>query len=151
MLGEDMKIDTRAPLIAREEILISAPVEKVWSAITDINRWYEWQTDVTSSKLDGDLKAGTTFHWKAKGLNIVSTIQAYEPMSCIGWTGNSPGMRAIHIWRIEPRGEDTLVISEESLSGWFARMLKFFDAHFLQKSLINSLKVLKTYVEEQKG
>ncbi len=136
-----MKVDSHAPFIAREEILISAPVEKVWSAITEIDRWYEWQPDVTSSKLDGKLTAGTTFHWKAKGLNIVSTIQTSEPMQRIGWTGKSPGMKAVHIC--------TLVTSEESLSGWFARLLKLFDAQFLRKSLIASLRVLKNHVEEQ--
>ncbi len=144
-----MKVDSHAPFIAREEILISAPVEKVWSAITEIDRWYEWQPDVTSSKLDGKLTAGTTFHWKAKGLNIVSTIQTSEPMQRIGWTGKSPGMKAVHIWTFEPHGESTLVTSEESLSGWFARLLKLFDAQFLRKSLIASLRVLKNHVEEQ--
>lgn len=144
-----MKIDSRAPLSAREEILISAPVEQVWSAMSEIDRWAEWQSDVTAAKLDGELKAGTTFHWKAKGLNIVSTIQVCEPMHRMGWTGNSPGMQAVHLWTFEPSAEGTLVTTEESLSGWFARLLKVFDAQFLKKSLLQSLQVFKEHVEGQ--
>ena len=62
-----------------------------------IDRWAEWQPDVTFSKLDGKLEKGTVFRWKAKGLNITSVIQVLKPMQSIGWTGNSLGMKAIHI------------------------------------------------------
>lgn len=142
-----MNIDHNAPLNARKDILISAPLEEVWSAITQIDQWFEWQPDVTSSKLDGELAAGTTFHWKAKGLNIVSTIQVFEPMHRIGWTGKSLGMKAIHLWTFDAVQEGTHVTTEESLSGWFPRILKLSDSHFLEKSLLNSLQVLKAHVE----
>ena len=35
------------------------------------------------------------------------------------------------------------VVTEESLSGWLARLMKFSDAQFLKKSLEGSLKILK--------
>jgi uncharacterized protein YndB with AHSA1/START domain len=62
-----MNIDHNAPLSAKIDIFISAPLEKVWSKLTEIDQWSEWQPDVTSSKLDGRLAVGTLFHWKAKG------------------------------------------------------------------------------------
>jgi ABC-type multidrug transport system ATPase subunit len=37
----------------------------------------------------------------------------------------------------------TDVITEEFLSGWLARLMKFSDAQFLEKSLEGSLKILK--------
>jgi len=142
-----MNIDYNAPLRAKRDILISAPLEKVWSEITKIDRWFEWQTDVTSSKLDGELAVGTMFYWKAKGLSIRSTIEVLVPMQSIGWTGKSLGMQAVHIWTFDVRKEGTHVATEESLSGWFPRILKVFDSHFLEKSLRNSLQVLKAHVE----
>ena len=142
-----MKIDYNAPLYAEKDILISAPLEKVWSEITDIDHWTKWQPDVTSSRLDGTLERGTMFYWKAKGLNITSTIRILEPMQSIGWTGRSLGMQAIHIWTFETRTDGTYVKTEESLSGWFPRILNFFDQNFLKKSLQGSLQVLKTHVE----
>jgi uncharacterized protein YndB with AHSA1/START domain len=142
-----MKIDYNAPLHAEKDILISAPLEKVWSEITQIDQWSNWQPDVTTSKLDGVLATGTMFYWKAKGLNITSTIQILEPMQSIGWTGKSLGMQAIHIWTFEKRKDSVYVKTEESLSGWFPRVLKLFDPKFLEKSLQNSLQVLKAHVE----
>ncbi len=142
-----MEIDRDAPLSAKKDILISAPLEKVWSEITRIDHWSKWQPDVTSSKLDGTLSTGTMFYWKAKGLNITSAIQVLEPMQSIAWTGKSLGMDAIHIWRFEKHKEGTFVQTEESLSGWFPRILKLFDPNFLEKSLQNSLQILKAHVE----
>lgn len=142
-----MDIDYKAPLHAEKDILISAPLEKVWSEITQIDQWSTWQPDVTSSRLDGTLVKGTMFYWKAKGLNIASTLQIVEPVQRIGWTGKSLGMQAIHIWIFEKRKEGTYVKTKESLSGWFPRVLKLFDPKFLEKSLQNSLQVLKKHVE----
>ncbi|MEJ5202006.1 MAG: SRPBCC family protein [Anaerolineales bacterium] len=142
-----MNIDYNAPLHAEKDILISAPLEKVWSEITKIDQWPKWQPDVTAAKLDGELATGTMFYWKAKGLNITSTIRILEPMQSIGWTGKSLGMQAIHIWTFEKREDSVYVKTEESLSGWFPRILKLFDSKFLEKSLQNSLQVLKAHVE----
>jgi len=144
-----MNIDTNAPVFARKEILIHAPVEKVWQIQTDIENWSKWQPDITSTKLDGDLKAGTTFRWKAKGLNIVSTLHTVKLHRQIGWTGISPGMFAVHNWTFETRGEATLVTTEESLSGWLTHLMKLFDPDFLEKSLETSLQILKTRSEIQ--
>ena len=108
-----MDIDTNAPVFARKEIVIHAPVEKVWQIQTDIENWNKWQTDITSTKLDGDLKAGTTFRWKAQGLNITSRLHTVEPEHRIGWTGIALGMSAIHNWTFVSHGNDTLAITEE--------------------------------------
>jgi len=144
-----MKIDTNASVFARKEIIIHAPVEKVWQIQTDIENWNKWQPDITSAKLEGSLAAGTIFRWKAKGLNIVSTLHTVKPHQQIGWTGISLGMFAIHNWKFEARGATTLVVTEESLSGWLTRLMKLFDPNFLEKSLETSLQILKTKSEIQ--
>ena len=144
-----MNIDTNAPIFARKEIIIEAPIETVWNFQTGIDRWSEWQPDVTSVKLDGDLKAGTIFRWKAKGLSIVSTLHTVEPNRRIGWTGNSLGMSAIHNWTFEAQGNVTRVVTEESLNGWLTRLMVFFDPRFLEKSLEASLQILKNRSESR--
>ncbi len=140
-------IDTNAPLFARKELLIEAPVEKVWNIQTDIERWSEWQSDITSATLQGKLAAGTTFKWKASGLSIVSTLHTVNPNHEIGWTGVSLGMFAIHNWTFKEQDNGTLVTTEESLSGWLASLIKMFDKNFLDKSLEASLQKLKTRVD----
>jgi uncharacterized membrane protein len=143
------QIDTNAPVFARKEIVIHAPVEKVWELQTDIENWNRWQPDITSAKLEGALEADTIFRWKAKGLNIVSTLHTVIPLKQIGWTGLSLGMFAIHNWMFEARGKTTLVVTEESLSGWLTRLMILLDPRFLEKSLETSLNNLK-FVAENK-
>ena len=142
-----MDIDTTAPAFSRKEIIINAPVEKVWQIQTDIEHWNKWQPDITSAKLEGALEAGTIFRWKAKGLNIVSTLHTVKPHTQIGWSGLSLGMLAIHNWMFEARGETTHVITEESLSGWLTRLMIFFNPRFLESSLEASLNNLKFKAE----
>lgn len=144
-----MNIDTNAPVFARKEIIIHAPAEKVWELQTDIENWNRWQPDITSAKLEGALKADTIFRWKAKGLNIVSTLHTVKPLKQIGWTGLSLGMFAIHNWMFEARGKTTLVVTEESLSGWLTRLMILLDPRFLEKSLETSLNNLKFMAENK--
>lgn len=144
-----MNIDTNAPVFARKEIITHAPVEKVWQIQTDIKNWSQWQPDITSAKLEGALAVGTIFRWKAKGLNIVSTLHTVKPHQQIGWTGISLGMFAIHNWTFETRGNDTLAITEESLSGWLTRLMVLLDPRFLEKSLEASLNILKFKAESK--
>lgn len=142
-----MDIDHDAPLTARDQVSIDAPVEKVWADLTAIERWPDWQSGVSSAELEGPLDTGTRFEWKANGLKVVSTIEILEPEHRIGWSGKSMGMNAIHRWELEQEHEGTRVVTEESLSGWLAWMLKVFDRDFLKKSLDASLQELKAQAE----
>ncbi len=144
-----MNIDSTAALTARKETVIDAPLDRVWALQTDIDGWPAWQPDITTARLEGALQPGTIFRWKAKGLAIVSTLRAVEPGRTIGWTGDSIGMRAVHIWHFEPRGDQTHVLTEESLSGWFPRLLKLFSPAFLENSLAASLQTLKSQAERR--
>lgn len=142
-----MEIDTSATVFSRKEIIINAPVVKVWEIQTDIENWPKWQPDITFVKLEGDLVPGTVFRWKAKGLEITSTLHTVEPNIRIGWTGVSLGMYAIHNWTFKQQGDFTSVTTEESLSGWLAQLMKLFNRDFLDKSLETSLLILKKISE----
>lgn len=143
-----MNIDSKAPLTGRREILIDAPIERVWEVQTDIENWPKWQKEVTFAKLDGELRPGTAFQWKAMGVNITSVLQEVVENESIGWSGRSIGMGAAHIWRFERQGKGTKVITEESLSGWLPRLIKLFKPEFLEEALAKSLRTLKVEVEK---
>ena len=143
-----MEIDKNAPAVAREQITIQAPIEKVWQLQSDIQHWNTWQPDISNVTVSGDLKTGTTFKWKAQGLTITSTLEVVEPPVQIGWTGVAMGMKAIHNWSFEQHDDHTHVIVEESLSGWLTRLMCLFDKNFLQKSMVKSLAVLKQQAEK---
>jgi Polyketide cyclase / dehydrase and lipid transport len=65
--------------ISREEVLIAAPLDTVWSLHTDISSWSEWLPDIDTSTIEGSLRVGTVFHWQTSGLTIESTIRKVDP------------------------------------------------------------------------
>jgi uncharacterized protein YndB with AHSA1/START domain len=142
-----MNTDSNAPLYGKKSIVIDASPEKVWNLQSDINNWSKWQPDVPSATLQGKLEPGTTFRWKGGGLNITSKLHTVDKPTRIGWTGDSIGMHAVHNWTLEPVEGGTRVTTEESITGWLARVLKLFDPNFMSKSLEKSLQTLKTQTE----
>ena len=144
-----MEIDHQAPFACRKEVLIKAAPKHIWKLQTDIDRWSAWQAHITNSSIEGKLKAGAVFHWKARGLNITSTIQAIKLNKHIGWTGISFGTQACHTFTFKERKHGTLVIAEESLNGWLPRLMKIFIPNYLEHSMSSSLEILKSKAEEK--
>lgn len=143
-----MQIDSNAALQSRQEILINAPVEKVWGLLTDLKNWPRWQPEISNVTMEGDLVPGTVFRWKAKSASIVSTLQEVEAPRRISWTGKAVGTQAVHIYQLEPQGSQTKVVVEESLAGWFPGIMKVFSPKFLEKSMSASLQTLKAAAEK---
>lgn len=142
-----MHIDRNAPLAAKKETVITAPIEHVWKLLSDIEEWPTWQKEIYSTELQGTLSKGTVFKWKTMGMTIVSELQEVTKNRVIGWTGKSFGSNAKHIWKLEQQGSTTKVVTEESLSGWLPTLIKVFKPNFLEETLSKSLNTLKTQAE----
>jgi hypothetical protein len=62
-----MHVNRTAPIVARHEIIVQAPVEAVWAAHTRIDEWPRWQPDITRAAPAGPLAVGSTFSTEEKG------------------------------------------------------------------------------------
>jgi uncharacterized protein YndB with AHSA1/START domain len=144
-----MEINQHAAAVARAEIEVAAPPEIVWAVLADIDSWPSWNPEVKSASLDGPLTKGTQFRWKAGPGTITSTIQIVEPPRLIAWTGKTVGIAAIHVYRLEPRGDATIVASEESWDGLVVKLLRRPLAKTLQKTTDSGLRHLKTEAERR--
>lgn len=144
-----MDVNKNAPVIAKGEIEVASDPEIVWAVMADIDRWPAWNPDVKSSSLEGELTEGTTFRWKAGLGTIVSTLQQVEPPRIIGWTGNTLGIKAVHVWRLEPKGERTVVKTEESWEGVLPRIFRKTMQKMLQKAIDSGLRSLKAEAERR--
>jgi uncharacterized membrane protein len=80
-------IDGKAPVIARHEIDINAPLETVWRLQADVSNWPAWQTDITAARLDGPFKPGNSFTWTSYGFTVTSTIYAVAERARTLWDG----------------------------------------------------------------
>lgn len=140
-------INNNAPVKCSKAIAINASTDKVWDVMTSINLWSNWQTDITKSKLNGELKPETTFDWKTGGVKIHSTLHTVEPFKNFGWNGKTFGMFAIHNWTLTVTNGKTIVSVDESMEGFFANLLKKPLNKNLEKGMQNWLDLLKKKCE----
>ena len=144
-----MDIDENAPVITRDEILIDAPLERVWGLHTDISSWSEWLPDIDASTIEGPLAVGTVFRWQTYGLSIESTIQEIDPPRRIVWSGPAQGITAIHLWTMTPSVKGVVVHTEESWEGDPVRAQPKEMQQALDGSLRAWLQSLKDKAETQ--
>ena len=144
-----VEINEQAPVVGTGETEISAPPEVVWDVLTEIDRWPSWNPDVKSTSMDGGLVEGSEFRWKAGPGTITSVLQHVDPPRSIAWTGKTLGIRAIHVYRLEPRGERTLVSTEESYEGLPARLFRGPVQKTLDTALVDGLRYLKDEAERR--
>lgn len=142
-------INEKAPVKARNQIEINAPINSVWNILTEIDNWANWQKAVTKTVVNGEIIEGTTFDWKAGGLSFKSQIHTSEPTTRFGWTGKTIGTSAIHNWIFEDKGKSTLVTVEESLDGFLPKLFKNFFQKTLDEGILKSLEELKSISEKK--
>lgn len=133
-----MSIDHEAPITRSSDIVIDAPLRRVWDVQTDVESWHTWQDAVlTVERLDdGDFSAGSRFRWTtpvpasrfspADTLTITSSVQRLTPGECVLWEGPAVGKaitidKGTHLWRFTETNGRTRVHTEES---WDAALLE---------------------------
>jgi uncharacterized protein YndB with AHSA1/START domain len=141
-------IDPEAPVVSAHEIVIDAPIERVWDVLTAIDAWPAWNPDVKSVSIDGAVEQGSTFRWKAGPGTITSRIEHLERPHVIAWSGRTLGIRAVHVWRLESREGGTLARTEESYDGLVARLLRRSLQKTLDSALADGAGYLKTEAEK---
>ena len=111
-------IDSDAPVIARHQIDINAPLDTVWRLQADVNGWPAWQTDITAARLDGPFEPGSSFTWTTNGyFTVTSTIYAVAERARTLWGGPAQGVMGIHEWVYTQTSTGTHVATQESFSG----------------------------------
>jgi hypothetical protein len=144
-----MEINRSAPATAAGELQIDADPQTVFSVISGIDGWPSWNGDVESATLEGPLQPGTVFRWKSGPTKLVSTLQVVEPPTELAWTGKAMSIRAVHVFRFEPRDGGTLARSEESWEGLIASLLSGYSRRTLDKGIKHVLADLKTEAERR--
>ncbi len=85
--------------------------------------------------------------WRSGPNTITSVLRSVENGRELGWTGSTMGVRAVHVWRIEPTQRGSRVTTEESWSGWSARFMHKRLERVLRDAVVHGLHVLKTEAE----
>lgn len=145
----NMNINENAPVTAAGVIDVAANQETIWSVLSAIDRWPDWNPDIKEAALQGELAVGSKFSWKTGPGTINSTILELQRPYMIAWKGMTLGIRAIHVWRLEPGGGRTRVMTEESWEGLLPRILTGLMKRMLQRSIDSGLMHLKREAERR--
>jgi hypothetical protein len=119
--------------------------------MTDIERWPDWNPDVKSASLEGDLVVGTRFRWKAGPGTIASTLQELERPWKVAWIGRTLGIDAVDVFELEAQNDHTIVRQSESWNGMIVRALRPVMRKTLEKSMRSGLEALKAEAERRAG
>ena len=92
---------------------------------------------------------GSRFRWKAGPGTITSTLQRVEPARLIAWTGRTSGIKAHHVYALEPRDGRTYVRTEESYDGIVSRLFHRSLQKTLDEALADGLRYLKAEAERR--
>ena len=132
---------------ASAQVLIQAPIERVWHLLTNVDGWPAWNRDVDAAALDGRFVPGSVFRWKSQGFGITSTVCAVEVNQRITWTGVALGTKAFHAWEVQATDAGVLVSTSESFHGWLAWLLRGMMQRKLDATLPRGLASLKAAAE----
>jgi Polyketide cyclase / dehydrase and lipid transport len=116
----------------------SATPAAVWALWADASRWPDWNEQLESGELDGELAVGTGATVKFKrGGKMKFTVLAVEPERLFIDEARLPGCRFGHEHRLEPAGAGCEITHrlylEGPTSGLFARL---FGRGRMEKSVV---------------
>jgi|SRR5688500_8177013 len=139
----NIQVNKSAKAYSKQEVSINAPVQKVYTVLSDINNWAKWQGTVRKATLAGEPAVGKEFNWKAGSLSVKSKIHTANPFSEFGWTGRIWWITAVHNWTLKEQSGKCIVTVEESLNGLLPGLMR----KSLQEDMIQSIKELKSTAE----
>jgi hypothetical protein len=145
----ELEVDAHAPVVVSTAIEVMAPADFVWDVLADVGRWPSWNRAVATVSIGGDTAPGTEFEWKAGPGTIRSTLLQVQPPTVIAWSGQTLGLRAIHVFALQANGERTTVRTDESYSGLVARLLRGPIRRSLTAALADGLVDLKAEAERR--
>lgn len=148
IFSHDIDINKAAPVIARQEILINASIQEIWSKLTSINDWPIWQSSISSAQIDSPPEKGISFSWTADNIPFHSTIHTNKKYESFGWTGTTWGAQAIHNWYFTQDEDATKVMVEESLQGFLVTIFATYFQDNLNTGMKTSLEELKRSCEQ---
>jgi hypothetical protein len=142
-------IRDKKPVSASAETFIQASLERVWNIQSNISEWKNWNSDIESMNVDGEVGIGTIFRWKTGGITIESKISEFVPEQRIAWEGRTFGINAYHIWEFSEGKTGVHVYTQERFTGIFAWFLPGTMRNQILKALNHGVLVLKQEAERE--
>ena len=141
----------------KKEIIINAPVKKVWKIFSDIEKWPELSDYISKAYWTTSKKWTLESSFTQVIVNIIPFMKSVShtrfikiiPAKIVTWTGTRPLIRGIHTLKFENIDNKTRVINLEYFKGPLAPFIFPFIKnkfeHYFEQFLIG----LKAEAEKQ--
>ncbi len=117
-------------------IEISAPPERVWSIVADVERWHEWTPSITSIQpVDAPgLSVGSRFRVvQPKFPPAVWRVTSLEPGRSFDWIVRSPGVFVTGSHVVEPHGAGSIARLSVDQKGLLGRLIGMLTADLTRR------------------
>jgi uncharacterized protein YndB with AHSA1/START domain len=140
------RIDDTAPISASFEVIIDAPVDRVWEVLSRPEGWGGVDPAIRDVRLDGGVVEGARFAWRNGRTRLTSRFAVVEANRELSWTGAALGAKVVHRHVMTPTEHGmTRLYSEESMAGPLLVLL--FSSAKLRAALEQWLAAIKTAAE----
>ena len=126
------------PLIeVNNEAVISAPVERVWDLLTDVEGWPSWYRACKWVRIEstgGPTGSAVSFRWKAHPVTLRSTVVGSDRPRSFAIIADGLGVHADRTFTLRPtsNGLSTVIVSHETQVGLLPRLGRNFVARRLR-------------------
>ena len=137
-------------MVIENRILIEAPVETVWGATEDVQRWPEWTPTIEElAPVDGEpFQVGFKARIKQPGLPpTIWEVTALEPGKSFSWEAKVRGIRMVATHRLIPVDDGTENVLTIEATGLLAILLGPLIRSALNHALQNENQGLKAFCE----
>lgn len=115
-LAKDGRINENANVKDQHSIIINSPIDQVWSILTDLEKWSEWNPNIKNVVVEKVEESGN-FKWQLDGTKISSQIQSMQAPTQLAWTGKSKWVKSIYVWQLEDDENQTIASLSASFQG----------------------------------
>ena len=139
-----------AEIKAEKTIEINAPADKLWKLMQDIPAWPKWFPSLKAAgAVSGQPMAkGSVLYFKlglvGPAMKMQVTVTESVPNQRVTWAGGMLGVTGVHSFDFQAQGNQTKVISRETLQGPMVGFLKILfgddDLGKLHQDWITALK-----------
>ena len=103
---------------AEHSVRVAAPPSAIWALWADPGRWTEWNEDVRSAELDGELRVGAEIRVRIRrGGTVRYSVTELEPDRRLVLEVRFPGARQGHEHRTEPAHQGSEVTHRVYVAG----------------------------------
>jgi hypothetical protein len=109
-------------MVIEESIVIRADIEKIWTTLTDLTCWKDWNSGLKDARGEtGQLSSGEKFTFCIRPfvfpVRLQPVIEEVVPEERLVWKGSKFGIFSRHEFLLRHIGEGVRVTSRETLRG----------------------------------